>query len=76
VKGTEIKETRLILGHPKCDQLNKRIVRTHKQIQKSQVKTSELRMMLVGLKYEEFKNRNNIEEVIPEDDCYVAILKG
>jgi hypothetical protein len=33
-------------------------------------------MTLVGLKYEEFKNKHDIQEETPDDDCIVAILKG
>lgn len=76
IKGTELKEVRYVAGHPKCEQLNKKIIRTHKQIQKLQVKLSETRMTLVGLKCEEFSNRHTKEE---EDDydneCVIAILK-
>lgn len=80
IKGTEAKEIRFIMGHPKCEQLNKRIMRTHKQIQKTQVKLSEMRMSLVGMKYEEFLNKHTNEEGKEEDeindnDCIIAILK-
>lgn len=80
VKGTEMKELRYIAGHPKCEQLNKKIVRTHKQIQKLQVKLSETRMNLVGLKFEEFYNRNPKEkeeedQADYDNECVIAILK-
>lgn len=75
VKGTDVKEIRLVLGHPKCEQLNKKVQRTKKQIQKVQVKLSELRMCLVGLNYEEFLNKTKSEND-DDDNCVVAILKA
>lgn len=77
IKGSEAKEFKLVVGHPKCEQLNNKIIRVHKQLQKQQVKLSETRMNLVGLKYEEFLNKHKVDtDDTTENDCVVAILKS
>lgn len=77
IKGTEAKEIRFIMGHPKCEKLNKKIQKTQKQLQKLRVKTSEAHMTLVGLNYEMFLNKTKKADEEEDDDneCVIAILK-
>ena len=75
VKGTGATEFRFIMGHPKCEQLNKKINRTKTQLLKMRVKTSEKQMELVGLNYEAFLNKADAEKDESDNDCVIAILK-